>query len=127
MAELTTSTGEEIAFDPAAITAVAERDADTGEVCTTVYGLSAAPLRLEEHPRALLARLQLSTHFAELTRPDGSAVWISGPAVTSLRPPSPDEYEPNVQSVIVAGLLTQGVEERPEEARTRLNDAHATL
>ena len=101
LAKITTSTGEEIAFDPAAITAVAERDAGTGEACTTVYGLSAAPLRIGELARALLTRLQLSKRFAKLT--------------------------PGVRTGVVAGLLTQGVEETPEEASTRVDEAHANL
>lgn len=123
MAQLTTTAGEVIDFDPAAVTALSDRDAETGEAVTCVWGLAAGVLRTAEGVPALLARLHLATDFARLTRPDGASVWLAAKAVFSVRAPWEEEYATGVRAVVSAGALVQGVTETPQEVRRRV-DAH---
>lgn len=123
MASLTTTSGEVIDFDPAAVTALSDRDAETGEAVTCVWGLVAGVLRTQERAEELLHRLQLTADFARLSRPDGAFVWIAGKAVISVRAPWEGEYVPGVRAVVSAGALVQGVTETEQEVRERV-DAH---
>lgn len=127
MAELTTTSGEVIDVDPAAVTALSDGDATTGEAVTCVFGVAAGPLRTAEAVGSLLDRLHLGSKVAELTRPDATTVWIVGAAVTSLRAPLPDEYAPGVRSVVAVTGLVQGVVQTPEQARKILDAAGARL
>ena len=127
MAELTTTAGEQIDFDPAAVTALADRDVATGEAATGVFGVMAAPLTTLETVVSLLDRLRLGAKVARLTRPDASPVWFVGPAVTALRAPLPDEYAPGVQAVLSVTGLVQGVMESLEQARKALDAVGAHL
>ena len=127
MAELTTTAGEVIDFDPAAVTALADQDAMTGEAVTCLFGIMPDPLLTAEPVAGLLSRLRLGPKVAKLTRPDASPVWIVGSAVTSLRAPLPDEYAPGVQAVVVVTGLVQGVTETPPQARKALDAAGAHL
>ncbi len=65
--------------------------------------------------------------FAQLTRPNGRLVWINGSSVSMLRAPHMGEYAPTVRTVIVAGLLTQGVREALNEAVAALNASGGNL
>jgi hypothetical protein len=116
VADLTTTDGQQISFDPAAVAAVADRDADTGAAVTCVYGLSPGVVKIPEPVSAFLGRLGIVGKFARLTRPDGSPVWIDAAAVSLLRAPLPGEYPPNAKCVIRAGALTQAVTEDPATA-----------
>jgi hypothetical protein len=123
MAELTDTAGEEIDFDPADVTAITSTDSDTGGELTCLYGLSAGLVRTAEPVATLIGRLRLEAKLAQLTRPDGSPVWIAGAAVISLRPPIQDQYPPSVQAVVSVTGLTQGVTETPAQAKAAI-DAH---
>jgi hypothetical protein len=61
--------------------------------------------------------------LARFTRPNGEAVMINGFAVTAVRAPLPDEYPPNVNTVIAMGRMSQGVCETLGQT-TRLLRAH---
>jgi hypothetical protein len=121
MAELTNNQGMQFLFDPKAVSAIADRDADTGEAVTVVYGLTAGPLRMAEPVDAFLNRVGLTPVFAKLTRPNGSAVWISCKGIKVARPPLADEYAPAVRSVLALGTLLQGVAETLAEVRQAVN------
>lgn len=122
MVKLTTTASEAIDFDPAAVTAVSDRDADTGEAVTCVFGLAVGVLRTQEPVPALLERLHLAAAFARhapgrrlhLVRGQGGG--FGACAVEG-------EYVSSVRAVVSAGALTQGVTQTPEEVR-RLVDAH---
>jgi hypothetical protein len=123
MPTLTTTDGSQFTFAADAVVAVADHDADTGAAVTCVYGVTAGVLKIGETVAGFIARIGETAHFAQLTRPDGSSVWISGPAVSALRSPLPGEYAPGVQTVVTAGSLTQGVTQGLLAAKTVI-DAH---
>ncbi len=127
MAELTTTMGEEIDVDPAAVTALADQDEATGKAATCVFGVMAAPLTTLKPVASLLDRLHLASKVAELTRPDASPVWIVNSAVTPLRAPLPEEYVPGVQAVVSVTGLVQGETQSPEQARRALDAVGAHL
>ncbi len=127
MAELTTTNGEVIDFDPAAVTALADMDLDTGAAVTCVYGIEGGVVQTTEPVADLLQRLHLTSKVAKLTRPDASPVWIVAVVATTLRAPLPGEYAPEVKAVIAVTGLTQGVTETPAEARTAIDAAGGHL
>jgi hypothetical protein len=116
MATLTTVDGVEVFFNAEGVAAVAP---DGGGAA--VYGVTQAALRLGESPQGFLNRVGIAPKFAQLTRPDGSPVWISGAAVSAMRPPLPNEYPSDAHAVVFTGPLTQAVRETPAAARTALN------
>lgn len=127
MATLTTTGGAAITFGASAVAAIADHNDTTGEAVTTVYGIGNSPLMIAETVQGFLQRLNIAASFAQLTRPDGRPVWISGAAVSMLRAPSAGEYAPAVKTVISAGPLTQGVKEPPANAIAALNAHGASL
>ena len=127
MPELTTTSGEVIDFDPAAVTAICDMDPDTGEALTCVYGIEPGVVRTADPVTDMLQRLHLTGKVAQLTRPDATPIWIVGAAVTSLRAPLPDEYAPGVQAVVAVSGLTQGVTETLAQARAALDAAGGHL
>jgi hypothetical protein len=127
MAELTTTTGEAIDIDAAAVTALADMDEETGLAVTCVFGIQAGPVRTAEPVSSVLERLHLRSKVAQLTRADASLVWFVGSAVTSLRAPLPDEYAPGVQCVVATTGLAQGCVESLQDARRALDAAGAHL
>jgi hypothetical protein len=127
MATLTTTGGAVVTFTPSAIAAIADHNDTTGEAVTTVYGIGGSPLMIAETVQAFMTRLNIAQAFAQLTRPDGRPVWISGAAVSMLRAPSAGEYAPAVKTVISAGPLTQGVKEPLADAIAALNAHGASL
>ncbi|MEC4594079.1 MULTISPECIES: hypothetical protein [Nitrospirillum] len=88
MAEIKTSAGTTIHIDAGGISTL------VGGPSGTALGGLAEGVTTAEAPDALLARLDLVQDFARLTRPDGSALWVRGSAVSLLRPPLPTETPP---------------------------------
>ena len=127
MAQLTTTSGELIDFDPAGVTAICDMDPDTGESVTCIYGIEAGLVRTNDPVADLLQRLHLAAKVAQLTRLDASPIWIVGAAVTSLRVPLSGEYTPGVQAVVAVSGLTQGVTETLAQARADLDAARGHL
>ena len=121
MASLTTVDDIQITFDPVAVAAVADRDPVTGAVLTCVYGIAPGVITIQETVGGFLDRLGIAGIFAELTRPDGSSVWINATAVGTLRAPLPDEYPPAARSVIVVGSLTQAVIQDPATVKVAID------
>jgi hypothetical protein len=121
MAELTTREGLQFFFDPGALIAVADRDAETGESNTTVYGLSDRPLRLTESVQAFLSRIAVVNSFASITRLDNSRIWVSCAAVQVIRPTLPGEYHPDANTYVSLGSLTMAVKEPLAQVRQTIN------
>lgn len=121
MATLTTTGGAVITFNPSNINAIADHNDTTGEAVTCVYGVDNAMLMVAETVQDLMQRLGIEAAFAQLTRPNGSSIWISGSSVSLLRAPTPGMYASTVKTVISSGALTQGVRETPAQATTALN------
>jgi hypothetical protein len=114
--QLTTTAGQRIGFNPAAIIAIADRDPYTGAAVTCIYGLSPPPwafIKVSESVGPLLARLGIASWFVKLTRPDRSPVWINAAAVFLLRKPLPGEYPADAKSVVFASGLIQAVTQDP--------------
>jgi hypothetical protein len=117
MAELTTKEGLAFFFNPGALLAVADRDVDTGESNTTVYGLSNQPLRLVESVQAFLSRIAVVNSFASLTRLDNTPIWVNCPAVQVIRPALPGEYHPDASTCVSIGPLIMAVKESLAQGR----------
>jgi hypothetical protein len=122
MATLTTTDGRQITFAPNNVEAIADHDAMTGAAVTCIYGATKEMIRTEESVQAFMTRVRITKKFAQLTRPNGSPVWISGGAVSSLRAPLPGEYAAGVNAVISTEALVQGVRETPDVATAALNE-----
>ena len=127
MASLTTIDGSQISFDPTAVTAVADRDADAGDAVTTVYGLTGGRVRIVESVHAFLHRIGVEANFGKLTRPNGTFVWINCKAATAVRPPLEGEYGPNAHAVVSVGTLTQAVQESPADVTKVVRAHHGSL
>jgi hypothetical protein len=121
MATLTTVGGLQITFKPSSVAVLADHDASTGAAVTCVYGVTNNMLKIDETVQKFLSRVGIAKNFAQLTRPNGSPVWINGSAVSSLYAPGPKEYVASVKTIVVTGALTQGVQEAPDAATTALN------
>ena len=126
MPTLTTLDGTQFDFDPGTLIAIADHAADTGAAMTSVYGLATGWLEVSESPEALLQRLGLQGAFARLTRPDGSAVWLNGKAVTVIRP-STENDDPAAHAVVTAGVLNQAVRETSAEVKKAVDDHGGSL
>lgn len=109
------------------MTAVADKDVQTGTAGTVIYGLAPGRVRVNETVDTLFQRLRLGAAFAKLTRPDGSAVWIQGKAVQVARQPLPGEYAAGVNSVIFAGAFTQAVRESLDQVKQAIDGAGGSL
>jgi hypothetical protein len=127
MANITTAEGVKYLFVPTAISAIADTDDRTGTAGTVVYGLDADRVRVGESAAALLQRLNLTSSFAKLTRPDGSPVLINGKSVSVARQPLPGEYGPEVNSVIFVGTLKQALRESLDDVRRALSSTGVNL
>lgn len=117
MAAVTTVNGVAYSINPETIAVVS---GEPGTACAVV-GPAPGTLRLNEAGGALLARLGIAADFAQLTRPDGSPVWIGGKAVSSLRAPLSGEFPAAAKTVIYAGSTTQAVQEDPAAVVVALN------
>lgn len=127
MADLTTVDGFQFCFDPSAITAVADRDANTGEAVATVYGLTAEALQVREGVEPLLARVGLAQKFAKLTRLDDSHVWFNCAAVKVIRAARPDDYEPTARTVVLMSTFTEAVKETLPQVKQIVNSRGGKL
>ena len=85
MAMLTTVDQLQYYFDPKGIVALSDHDPSTGKAVTCVYGISTAYLHIGESVQQLMTRLQIAANFGQVTRADGSPMWINNSAVTSIR------------------------------------------
>ncbi len=127
MAELTTTSGEVIDFDPAAVTAISDMDPDSGAAVTCVYGIEGGVVQTVDPVSDLLQRLHLTNKVAKLTRPDASPIWVVAAAVTTLRAPLSDEYAPEVKAVIAVTGVMQGLTETLPEAQGAIDAAGGHL
>lgn len=127
MAELTTIDGLEFHFDPSAVTAVADHDADTLQAVTTVYGLSDGRLRIADSAEGFLNKIGVAQSFVKLTRPNGMLIWINCKAVTVVRSPPPDQYPATANSLVTVGALTQAVQETPTQVKQTVNQHGGNL
>jgi hypothetical protein len=124
MAVITTAQGVQINISPDHIVEATD-DLQAG-ICD-VYGATPAPLRVNETATALLARLAITGKFAQLTRPDGTPVWINGKTVGSVRAPLVGEYPATAHAVVGAGAVTQAVQEDVSTTVAALNARGASL
>ncbi len=122
MAILTTVDGIQITFESKVVSALADHDANTGAAVTCVYGINEGVLHISESVQAFMTRVGITKAFAQLTRPNGSPVWINGSAVSSICAPLPNEYVPAVKTLVFAGSLTQGVKEPPADVTKAINN-----
>lgn len=127
MATITTVDGTRILFDPDGISAITDRDAQTGIDGTVVYGVMPQGLRITESVDVLLQRLNLVSAFAKLSQADGSAVLIGGKSVGAAREAFAGEYEPAVRTVVFAGSSTHAVREQLDQAQQAINRAGGRL
>jgi hypothetical protein len=121
MAVLTTTDGHQITFRATSVEAIADHDASTGEAVTCIYGVTDAVLHTNESVQAFINRVKLAAKLAQLTRPNGSPVWISGASVSSLRAPYPGEYVSGVNTVVFMDAIVQGVKESVQATTAALN------
>jgi hypothetical protein len=127
MPQLMTLEGTRFYFDALAVTAVADSDADTGEGVTTVYGLAAGRLRINDSPERFLQSVHASDKFVELTRLDDSHVWIHAAAVAVIHSPVREEDSTGANCVIPLGGTRFAVKETLDEVRRLLNARGASL
>jgi hypothetical protein len=120
MASLTTIGGAQVTFSPGSVAAIADHNGSTGAAVTCIYGVTNSVLEIDETVQAFMARVKITKRLAQLTRPNGSPVWISGAAVSSLRAPLPGEYVAGVNTVVFTGSLIQGVKESPADTTAAL-------
>jgi hypothetical protein len=126
VADLTTVDGLQFSFDPAAVSAVTDRDPDTGAADTCVYGITAGFVKIRETVNGFLGRLGIAGKFAKLTKPNGAPVWINAPAVTSVRAASTSLGDPpKANSVVSVGSLTQRLTQDLVTAKAAINALRA--
>ena len=127
MPELMTLEGTRFYFDAPAVAAVADSDADTGEGVTTVYGLAAGRLRINDSPARFLQSIHAANEFVELTRLDDSHVWINAVAVAVIHSPVPEEDSAGANCIIPLGGTRFAVQEALDEVQRLLNAHGASL
>jgi len=127
MANLTTTGGATITFNPEVIDAIGDHSDTTGAAVTCIYGIPPSMLMIGETVPAFMQRLQIENEFAQFTRPNGWPVWIRATSVAAIHPPVPGEYPAAVKSVISANSVTQAVTETPAAATAALNAHGAKL
>jgi len=127
MPQLVTLEGIQFYFAAMAVTAIADSDADTGERVTTVYGLAAGRLRINDSPEKFLQSAHATQKFVELTRLDDSHVWINVSAVAVIHSPVPEEDATGANCVIPVGGTRFAVKETLDEVRRRFNARGASL
>ena len=127
MPQLVTLEGTQFYFNVAAVTAVADSDADTGERVTTVYGLAAGRLRINDGPEKFLQSVHATDGFVALTRLDDSHVWINASAVAAIHAPVGEEDSGDAHCVIPLGGIRFAVKEMLDEVRRLLNARGANL
>jgi uncharacterized protein YlzI (FlbEa/FlbD family) len=118
---LTTAEGIQITFAAKAVSMLTDHDASTGQAFTCVYGVTNGLIRISESVPGFMLRLKMAQNFAQLTRANGSPIWINGGAVSSIRAPLPNEYVAGVNTVVSLDSFMQGVRETPDEVTTLIN------
>jgi hypothetical protein len=123
MIVIKTTDGQDIDGDENAVSLIAGPYPHDAGPHTYVYGLTQAILVTAERPDALVARLGVKPPLAKLTRPDLSAVWVKGSAVTSVRAPRPPEQNGpgEVNAVLQVGSRLQSVREDLPTVRGIIN------
>jgi len=127
MPQLMTLEGTRFYFDALAVTAVADSDADTGEGVTTVYGLAAGRLRINDSPGRFLQSIHAANKFVELTRLDDSHVWINAAAVAVIHSPVREDDSTGANCIIPLGGTRFAVKEALDEVQRLLNAHGARL
>jgi hypothetical protein len=100
---------------------IADHDASTGEAVTCLYGLTNGTLKINKSVQDFMSRVRIKANFAQLTRANGSPVWINGSVVSTVRTPLQNEYVAAVNAVVFTSALTRGVRESPSNATSALN------
>ena len=112
MPTLTNAMGLDVAFRADAVIAVADRDPESGADVTCVYGLGPSFQKVRETVDGFLTRIGRRDQFAAFTRPNGTAIWISAPAVSVVTMAAQQGlYSADTKTVIIAGAFTQAVKE----------------
>jgi len=127
MPQLMTLEGTRFYFDALAVAAVADSDADTGDRVTTVYGLAAGRLRINDNPEKFLQSIHVANKFVELTRLDDSHVWINAATVASIHSPVSEEDSTGANCIIPLGGTRFAVKETLDEVKRLLNAHGANL
>ena len=127
MPSLTTIDGLKFTFSSKTVAVVADHDAATNELVTSVYGVGKGMLRIRESVLNLLNRLGIIGKFAKLTRPNGTPVWINASSVSAVRAPIPDDVFPDQEGAVynafvITSAITQGVRETLDQAAALLRD-----
>ena len=125
MPQLVTLEGTRFYFNVAAVTAVADSDADTGDKVTTVYGLAAGRLRINGSPEQFLQSVHATDKFVKLTRLDNSHVWVSASAVGVIHAPATGDEDASANCVIPLGGIRFAVKEALDDVR-RLFNTHGS-
>src|SRR3569833_4763944 len=125
MPQLMTLEGPRYYFDVAALTAVADTDADTGDKVTPVYGLSLGRHRINGTPELFLQSVHATDTFVKLTRLDNRHVWLNAPAVGVIQSADSTEDGVSANCVIPLGGTRFAVKETLDEVRRLLN-AHGS-
>ena len=125
MPQLATLEGTRFYLNVAAVTAVADTDADTGDKVTTVYGLAPGRLRIHGSPEQFLQSVHATDKFVKLTRLDNSHVWVSASAVGLIHSPVAEEEDESASCVIPLGGIRFAVKEALDDVRRVLN-AHGS-
>jgi len=103
------------------------RPSDT-EVQSYVFVIGLQPIPCVELVSSLLTRIQSNPPFAQLTRPNGTPIWIRGSTVTEIRDPLSVEMQnpPAItRQVIRFAGNSQAVQETYGQLKTILSGAGA--
>jgi hypothetical protein len=126
LAEMTTSTGITLIFDPVKISMVfvLPRTSGSGRssTVTNVVGLAGGPQEVDESADHLLDRLNLKPYFVALTLPDGAPLWLKISSISFFRAVEPwDHTRPDAKSAVSAGNRPIFVKESPATIRDAIN------
>lgn len=123
MADITALDGTVLLINDDSVVLVAGPFPGDATTRSYVSGPVPAAIATNEDAAALVARLHPQVPFARLTRPNGTAVWIKGGAVSMIRRPIAGETPPNekVGAVIFLGALHQAVAEDVRAAQVAIN------
>jgi hypothetical protein len=132
--QLTTIDGLTVAFDrdrvallqmePSPVSVAGEAPRLTGPLRTSVYGIVLpGPLIIAETIPAFLARLKLTDEFAQLTAPNGTAIWVRANHVAYVRSKTAfDHAAAEVGAYIGMGARERAIRESVEKARSAINE-----
>ncbi|MBP1097523.1 hypothetical protein [Bradyrhizobium diazoefficiens] len=112
MISVTSITGQQVDIDEHHIAVVNGPYPNDNGPHTYIYTAPLSVLVTKEAADKLVARIPKGPFFAQLTRPDGTPIWINAQYVTRVRPPLWTENTPqgNVHAVVmVASTLHHAV------------------